>query len=388
MAAGSDRAEPCSAWPAAQGPAHGHASMVGASPVGQLLLVRIAAEGGATRAELARDLGVLFSHRLSPADWRRTCEAQTGQLIASGLAMETRARLSATHEGSAVACRYLGLTSAARPWPELRDLWLAAKALGLEGEPPAKLKALLRQDSLRGLIVQKAFTLPLKKNQPAAKLRAQLALVALERAFGNKVKAGFGPRDALPAKAGRLLACQLLKTPRDFGTDSRLIAELAAEFAGAKDADDESLRLGLLQGLGARALDQCAAERSQPAISQPRNVPSAANDALPRAAVAPSARPDLGEFTRKVQTAAARKAEGWPGNRKTFISLVWDAIRDSEPQWGLSEIEFKCMLAEAHRAGRIVLATADLKDKKNLKQLENSAVLYKNAVWHFVRIEE
>lgn len=357
-------------------------------PVGQILLARIAAEGGATRAEVARELAPLFNHKLSPADWKRTAEVQTGQLVASGLVTDTRGRLAPTDDGRAVAAKYLGAAGASRPWAELRDVWLTAKALGLEGESASKLKALLRQDSLRGLIVQRAFGLPLKKNQPAAKLRAQLALIALERAFGNKVKAGFGPRDALPAKAGRLLACQLLKSPREFGTDARLIAELAAEHAGAKDADADALRLGLLQGLGARALAALDSERSAPVVTAQRVVPIPANDQLPPAAAPPSARPDLSEFTRKVQAAAAGNAEGWPGNRKAFISRVWNAIRQTESQWGISEIEFKCMLAEAHRAGRITLSNADLKDKKNLQELESSAVLYKNAVWHFVRVEE
>ena len=36
----------------------------------------------------------------------------------------------------------------------------------------------------------------------------------------------------------------------------------------------------------------------------------------------------------------------------------------------------------------VVLANADLKDKKSMKDLESSAVPYKNTVWHFVRVEE
>jgi hypothetical protein len=46
------------------------------------------------------------------------------------------------------------------------------------------------------------------------------------------------------------------------------------------------------------------------------------------------------------------------------------------------------MLAEAHRSGQLVLATADLKDKSALKELEDSKILYKNTVWHFVRVED
>lgn len=361
---------------------------VSLSPAARLLLVRVGADGGATRSELQRDFSAAFSQRLSPADWRRLAETAAGELVASGAAIENRSRLSVTADGAALLSRWFGQPVAGKAWPELRDVWLTAKALGIEGEPASKLKALLRQDSLRGLIVQKAYGLPLKKNQPAAKIRAQLALHALERAFGNKIKAGFGQRDALPAKAGRLLAGQLARNPRDFGTDARLIAELAAEHAGAKDIDTDSLRSALLRGLAEQALD--AARPAEPArvIAAPKDLPAAANDTAPRSAPPASLRPDVVQFSLKVMAAAARRAEGWPGNRKAYISHVWTAIRESEPQWGLSEIEFKCMLAEAHRAGRIVLANADLKDKKNLAEIESSAVLYKNTVWHFVRVEE
>ena len=356
------------------------------TPLAILLLVRMTCDGGATRSEAGRDLAALFAHKLSPADWRRAVEVQSGQLVASGLATETRGRLVATDTGDRFAAQYLGTAQTFGDWSERRDIGLVAKALGLEGEAPARLKALLRQDSLRGLIVQTAFGLPLKRNQPPAKLRAQLAMIALERAFGNKIKAGFNQRSGLPAKAGRTLAGQLARNPQDFGTDTRLIAELAADHVGASQTDTDSLREALLRSLGTRALE-AATSLAVPG-TQPRKLPPAANDAGPAVAKVPAARPDLAEFARNVQVAARAKAEGWPGNRKAYISLVWHAIRNSRPEWDLSEIEFKCMLAEAHRAGRVVLANADLKDKKALQELESSAILYKNTVWHFVRVEE
>jgi hypothetical protein len=99
-------------------------------------------------------------------------------------------------------------------------------------------------------------------------------------------------------------------------------------------------------------------------------------------------RPGLAQFSAGVLTAARSHAEGWPGSRKAFISQVWEAIRTSHPEWGLSEIEFKDMLAGAHRAGQLVLASADLKNKRDIKEFEDSAILYKNTVWHFVRVED
>jgi hypothetical protein len=372
----------------------------GASATGHLILVRTAASGGATRTEVASDLAPFFTHKLSPADWRRLAEKEIGLLIANGLVAETRSRLALTETGALAAARFLGQkTLTPGSWPELRDIALVAKGLGLEKETAARLKPLARVEGLRTLIVQKAFGLSVKKNPPPTKLRAQLAVVALERAFGNRIKAGFGKGSALSAKAGRLLAGQLSQNPRAFATDAKLIAELAAEHAGARESTLDGLRLGILRGLGAHALEQGSAEIATPEaersvmptrVTEPASaLAPAANDTVPATPKAvPSPRPDLSEFARAVKKAAASRAEGWSGSRKAFISHVWDAIRINQPSWQVSEIEFKCMLAEAHRLGALVLANADLKDKKSIKEFESSAVPYKNTVWHFVRVEE
>jgi hypothetical protein len=66
---------------------------------------------------------------------------------------------------------------------------------------------------------------------------------------------------------------------------------------------------------------------------------------------------------------------------------VWRNVRDTRPEWGLSEIEFKHLLAEAHRSGQLALANADLKDESNIKDVQESAVVYRNAVFHFIRVE-
>lgn len=372
------------------------------SDVAVLILARTSVEGGATRAEAAADLAPLFTHKLSPKDWARTAEREIGQLIAAGLVTETKSRLTLTIRGEAVAARFLGQKAfEARPWAELRDITFIAKGLGIEREGAPRLKTLLRIEGLRALVVQKAFGLPGKKNQPATKLRAQLAVIALERAFGNRIKAGFGKGSALSASAGRLLAGQLSKTPRAFQTDAKLIAELAAEHVGAADQNLDAMRLGILRNLGARALESNA-PAAEALAADPARVPvpirradptpklaEPANDAAPLARpIEQSTRPDIAEFSRAVKAAATSRAEGWPGSRKAYISHVWDAIRANEPRWGISEIEFKCMLAEAHRQGAVVLANADLKDKKNIKELESSSVPYKNTVWHFVRVED
>ncbi|MFA5951832.1 MAG: hypothetical protein WC807_16270 [Hyphomicrobium sp.] len=373
-----------------------------ATETGHIVLSRIVAEGGAARTAVATDVAPLFTHKLSPQDWRRTSEKEIGQLIALGLVAETKGHLNATSRGDAAAARFLGQKSLEGwSWAAIRDIALIAKGLGIEKEPLSRLKPLARVEGFRTLAVQKCFGLSVRKNQPPSKLRAQLAVVALERAFGNRIKAGFGKGSALSSKAARLLAGQLSHSPRAFQTDAKLIAALAAESVGTVDVSLEGLRLAVLRGLGAKALEAHlpvadpvpqAAPRAPVPVRRTDPAPQlapAANDRGPAALEPPKAnRPDLSEFSRAVKRAASARAEGWPGSRKAYISKVWDAIRSAEPRWELSEIEFKCMLAEAHRLGAVVLANADLKDKKSMQELESSAVPYKNTVWHFVRVEE
>jgi trans-aconitate methyltransferase len=99
------------------------------------------------------------------------------------------------------------------------------------------------------------------------------------------------------------------------------------------------------------------------------------------------ARPDLAGFVGEVRRQAAAQAQGWVGDRKAYISHVWRALAQRRSDWRLSEIEFKCMLVEAHRAGQLALMHADLKDHKSIKDVQDSAVVYKNAVFHFVRVD-
>ena len=89
-----------------------------------------------------------------------------------------------------------------------------------------------------------------------------------------------------------------------------------------------------------------------------------------------------------MKAAAAANADGWPGNRRAFVSNVWAQIRERHAEWGVTEIEFKAMLTEAHRLGLIVLVNADLKDKRQLETVQASAVTYKNTIWHYVRVED
>ncbi len=376
-----------------------------AGPIDQLVLSRIACAGGVTRAELVRDLAPLLNSKFSPAEARAAIDAACHLLEVEGAASELRNRLTATAEGKARAARFMDWAGDDPAWDVVRDVALVAKALGLTGEPLARKKALARPEGLRTQILQKTYGLKGKKNLPDAKLRAQLALVALERAFGNKIKAGFSKGAGLPSKAARTLAGQLARVPREFPSDAKLIAYLAADAAGSPQTDVDAVRLALLRRLVSGLVeaqpkspnvaksgpDNRAAQAPvpDPAPSKPavRIVGKADNDAVP-VAKGPPPRPGLTDFAEAVRRAASLSAQGWAGNRKAFISQVWDAVRVEHEIWGLSEIEFKCMLTEAHRRGAIVLANADLRNKDLRQEIERSATPDRNTIWHYVRADD
>lgn len=363
-----------------------------------LVLARAAVAGGVTRSDLVRDLSPLLSSRLSPSAIRELAATVADALVAQALVTDTRSRLEATPTGLQQITSALGLAAAPKDWQTVRDGRLLAHALGLDGLSAPKVKALLRPDGLRAAVLARAYDFPASVRATPAKVRAKLAVVALERAFGDRVKGELGAGEGMTAKTSRLLAAQLSRKPRDFGTDSRLLAALAAEAVGAVQSDVESLRLAILRRWLGQSLEATGVvprpaprpDRAQEHASAATGSPAPASREPAAAPAKPAAatRPDLPGFASAVTKAARLRAEGWPGNRKALISRVWQTISVAHPEWGLSEIEFKSMLAEAHRTGHIVLANADLKDKDNLKDLQSSAVSYKNTVWHLVRVED
>jgi hypothetical protein len=373
-----------------------------------VVLVRIATEP-AEEAAVARDLGAIVTTRTSADMWRVELGRLVAALVAGGLVGRDGTRLHATASGLSAAAEFLGLKKGLpASWDVARDTHLVAKALGLAAAPASRLKLLRKPDGLRALIVAHHWQLRIKGAPSAPRLRSALAVKALERAFGNQVGSSMGDKSSLPAKAGRLLAAQLSSSGREFSSDARLVAALAAEAVGSRRGDLKSLQLAVLRRFLGRAVESETKRRSRrklgagpprtatptprtasiapaPATASPR---PAASDPLAPPSLPPlgvTERPTPAVFASAVRTAADETAEGWAGNRKAFISKVWAVIRSRHSGWALTEIEFKCMLAEAHRTGLIALANADLKDKRALKELNDSAVVYKNTVWHYVR---
>ena len=177
-----------------------------------IVLVRLAAApDGRDHADLARDLLPIISHKLSPDDWRKVLSGILASLAASAYVSTAGNTSRATGSGRAAAAEFLGLRKAgALPaWSDARDGALVARALKFEKEPASRLKGLAKLDGLRCLIVLGTYGVKLRGPVSASRLRSALAVIALERAFGNQIKHGLGEKPGLSPKSGRLLAGQL-----------------------------------------------------------------------------------------------------------------------------------------------------------------------------------
>ena len=375
-----------------------------------VILARIGVADGATRSDLGKDIRPLVACWLNAADWRKVMLAALAALKDDGLIVEQSNRLQTSAAGQEAVRRFLKVKGTLpTKWSVVTAHHLVPRALGLESKPARFRKSLERPDILRAMILHKAYDLKLKGTPTPARVRAALAIKALERAFGNRISSELGrvPGAGMSAKASRLLAGRLSATGRDFGTDSRLIGALAAEVLGIKRSDASALQQALIRlVLCGKVLDgQWATERTARTGSAIRNGPanekgkekksartkkSVEGSNVPKrsGSAITVTKPDLDGFVKEVHRQTEICAQGWSGDRKAFISHVSQAIRNSCPQWDLSEIEFKCMLLEAHHAGKVLLAFADLKDARNIEDVQKSAVSYKGMIWHYIRVTE
>jgi hypothetical protein len=85
-----------------------------------------------------------------------------------------------------------------------------------------------------------------------------------------------------------------------------------------------------------------------------------------------------------VRTAAQQAREGVFGERKVFISSVWNAIR-AMPSWSALPLEdFKANLVAAHRKQELTLARADLVAAMDPALVASSETRTDGATFHFV----
>lgn len=358
-----------------------------------VLLVRIACAGadGIARAQVRADLAPMVEHRLTAAEWRRDLDQLVFTLLAEGLVVTQRMRLTASDTGRAAVVQFLGAPLPARAeWTEVRDIMLVGRALGIEVGQGARRKKLESAQGLRGAILEHSFGLPAAASRSVPGLRDTLARRAAPR--GQQPTKTRSKNGANPTIKARRAVERLLRRPREFASDAALLAELAAEQVGAQQTSVPSLRKAILRKLIGRPIEFRPVEirpvetRSSMLRASPTEADWLGTSARP--SVAAAMPPDASTFCRIVTHIARSCAEGWDGNRRAYICNVWRGVAEAHPEWGLAIDDFKSRLVEAHKAGGLTLAYADLRNKDNIELVQASAVRDRNNEWHFVRVTD
>lgn len=358
------------------------AGMLDQSSLAHIAVLRILCAGnaGCTTTDIKKDLQSFVSHRLSQGEWRRILNEILILLVRDNLIEQiSRERYMASSAGGEKALNYLGVSKMpTKDWKDLKSLYLVAKAIGIKSRTPRTLRPLKVAEGLRSAIVKNYFDLQIRAEIPAtSQVRNALAIHTIGKTFNAPKDQRFSAKSQVPKKLALFLASRNLHRPRDIESSGQLLTLLAAEAVGAVQSDPNSLRQALLRKLVTRTEDEALQKVAEKAMNNEINNPAISKETL-----------DLEGFAGIVQQLAQTSAKGWSGNRRAYISHVWHSMKTEKPDLNLDEDSFKSMLTEAHRAGHITLAIADLRDKANMADIQNSVTRYKNTEWHFIRVED
>jgi hypothetical protein len=307
-------------------------------------------------AELVQPLDRFAPPELTQAAWRDQLAAVAGELRARGV-------LAVGHrlvDGEELA-RRIG-RHAARTWPQLAERVLPALPLGIAADDGKRQARLAGRDAWVGAIVGRSLGLWLDGPPPSL---ATVCDALIWRELGLPGK----PKRCPPEIRGLFVQRQL---GSEAGPPERLARVLAAREVGAPRPELRALRDALVRcWLAGRAI-------TPPQRDAVLRGPAEAD----LATGAPADAPSLADAA--LDAAATTARDGWFGDRKVFVSALWDELR-KRPAWAaLGLDDFKARLLVAHRAGAITLARADLVAAMDPALVAASEIAADGASFHFV----
>jgi hypothetical protein len=313
-------------------------------------------------AKLAAAL-LRFAPAMSAPRWREAVDSALAALRREGALDEA----GQVRDRDALRAR-LGVATAPS-WAQLTDRLLPAAGLGLplgDGKPAARLRD---RDAWAAAIAARA--LGLWTHGPPPSLPAFCDQLAWRR-----LQLG-GAAQRLP-EAVRALFLQ-----RELGTSAassvRLVRLLAARELAVPRTELRALRDALVRRwLTAAPLVATAPDAVT--ISPLHEAPPRATDAGRAAATGAAQEP----FAAAVRAAVAGLRDGLFGERKAFIAAAWQALRQRVGWHELDLPTFKAKLLDAHRAGALQLARADLVAAMDPMMVASSEVAGHGATFHFI----
>jgi len=331
---------------------------------------------GETEVQLRKDLHPFVMQLMSASDWRTTLGQIIVTLVDQGFIRPVRANAYLHNQQCEPrALEFLQLTRLPKAaWHEVRDGYIIALALNLK--PTSQLVArLLSAEGLRSVLLTKTFDLPFDIiSVTPEQIRFGLAKLAETRGLTSGIRTTPITQNDITQREAVMMASKLLKSRHVVESDGELMACLSAEVVGAVNESAQELRQMLFRQL-------ISSKESSQVISK-EGGQSRGSESITQAP------PSLPEFTQQVLDIAKDIAVGWPGNKRAFISHIWRQLCQKFPHWQLDEEAYKEMILNAHRAGLLRLAIADLRDKTNMEDVAQSRIEYKNSEWHFIRVDD
>jgi len=332
------------------------------------------AAGALALGDLVAPLARFAPAELTAAAWRDRLAEVVAALRAHG-AIDGGHRASDAGELARRIGAHGAAGGAARSWPELSDRVLPGLALGIAAGDAKARARLDSRDAWAAAIVGRA--LGLWRDGPPPSLPAVCdALVWRELGLPGKPK-------RCPPELRALFVQRRLGS--EAGPPERLVRVLAAREVDAPRPELRALRDALVRGwLAGKTPGAPGPDAAAPAAPVHAGSDAAA-PAAPVRAGSPDERADAPEsFAAAVLRAADAVVDGWFGDRKVFVSAVWDQLR-RDPRWaGLGLAGFKADLVAAHRAGELALARADLVAAMDPALVAASEIAVDGASFHFV----
>lgn len=336
--------------------------MINQTVLENLILVRMLSPGknGLTTAKIEADLLVLMDSG-NDQSWNFVFSQSFQALLKKNLLVEKKGSsqkrkiVDLTNSGRQAAITYLGIQDLPPivEWSELKNYWLVAKSLGLEG-PAQTVKAKIKSGVLlQASIIAREHQLKLPPSYQAKHVWDAL----FWKCLGVETHKPFTLKAVQEHLLKNLTGIESLTRLNDL----KGIAVASALKARRKDLSE--LRRALWQRL---LTEKTPTSKETPSLIK-------ANPSYP----------DLAALIKQ----AAKKCEtGLFGSEKVFISHVWKKMVEVFPEHHCSLEHFKQVLVELNRRSLIDLCRADLIEALDKQDLSESLLSDLGSSFHFIRL--
>ena len=279
--------------------------------------------------ELAKALQRFMPTEYSDVSWREEIETTVTSLVEQAAPKELARRLG---------------THGTKTWPQLADKVFPALALGVAADDAKVHTRLTGRDEWTAAIAARALGLWTTGAPPS--------LSAVCDAYAWQQLGLSGKPKRCPPEVRAVFLQRTLQS--DGGPPDRLLRLLAAKHVAAPRSELRALR----DALGRNWL------------------------------VGGELAPATEQFAESVRDVARTTKHGVFGDRKVFISSVWDELRRKPTYSHLTLDDFKARLVRAHHDGDVVLARADLVAAMSPQLVAASEITADGASFHFIVRED